>query len=113
MKFLGVPAVWIDSSVGSKPDLHPFIDRFPHDRVSRFQSSLHLVGYQGWVATFSQDLFAAFERHQRWDEVRAAGLHQIQRFVVQKGAMFDRIDASPDGALGAFCAMRMCCSLLA
>ena len=59
----------------------------------------------GGYTAFRQDLFSAFRRHQRRHVVRAARLHQVQRLVVEKRAVFDRVDAGADRTLRAFSAV--------
>src|SRR5579863_4556638 len=101
MKFLGVAPVAINASVGAQPDFYVLgegtLKRLMHggDGGARF-------GFNGGghVDAAIELLLNALDGHQGGNEVGAVLVHHVERFVVEKAAVFNRIDACTDGALG-------------
>jgi hypothetical protein len=53
------------------------------------------------------------DAHQRWHQDRAPRFHHIQRFIIEKRAVLNRIDPRPYSSLCAFAAVGVSCRLAA
>src|SRR6266481_4509811 len=108
MKLFGITAVGINGRVGSQSDFNAlrncFLKRLVDVRngVIRFHLDCRRNRHS-LLNLFGQSL----RRHQRWHVVSALLLHQVERFVVEKGTMLDRVDARANGPLCSFGSVRM------
>ena len=98
----GVAAVGVDAGVGAEGDFDPGGDGAADGEVDGIEGEAAFADDAG-VKTPAGDAFAdAFCGHEGGDVVGAFGDHQLQGFVVEERAVFDRVNAGADGAFGTF-----------
>ena len=98
----GVAAVGVDAGVGAEGYFDAGGDGTADGEVDGVEGEAAFADDAG-VEMASGDAFAdAFVGHERGDVVGAFSDHEFQTFVVEEGAVFDRVNAGADSSFGTF-----------